>query len=191
MIRLRARPTPARPTAAPRGPAPHLLLSLIVAALVVSADQLTKAWALDRLAGGRDVHLVWTLRLHLTFNRGMAFSRGGGLGPVIAILAIVVVAVLVGSLRRAGGRGTLAAVAVGLVVGGAAGNIADRVARSGEGFLGGAVVDFIDLQWWPVFNLADAAITVGGALLLLTALRAERQRPAPATRPERDEPVQG
>ena len=61
------------------------------------------------------------------------------------------------------------AVAVGAVVGGAAGNLADRAFRRGDGgFLGGAVVDFIDLQWYPVFNVADMGV-VGGAILLLIA----------------------
>ena len=60
------------------------------------------------------------------------------------------------------------AVAVGLVLGGAAGNLTDRAFRAGTGFLGGAVIDFIDVQWYPVFNVADMAV-VGGALLLLLA----------------------
>jgi signal peptidase II len=60
---------------------------------------------------------------------------------------------------------------LGLVLGGALGNLADRVFRDGSGFLGGAVIDFIDLQWWPVFNVADIAVTVGGVLLVLTSTR--------------------
>jgi signal peptidase II len=71
----------------------------------------------------------------------------------------------------------VAAVAVGLVVGGAAGNILDRLFRSGDGFLKGEVVDFIDLQWWPVFNVADAAVVIGGILLLVsTALASDAAR---------------
>jgi signal peptidase II len=137
-----------------------------VAALVLAVDQLTKAWAVSALADGHDIDVVWTLRFHLTFNGGMAFSQGRGLGPVIGVVAIVVVAVLLISLRRAGS--VVASVAVGLVVGGAAGNIFDRLFRSGDGFLGGEVVDFIDLQWWPVFNVADAAVVIGGILLLVS-----------------------
>jgi signal peptidase II len=64
------------------------------------------------------------------------------------------------------------AVALGLVLGGALGNIVDRLLRTGDGFLGGAVVDFIDAQWWPVFNVADIAISCGGVLLLLVSVRA-------------------
>ena len=58
---------------------------------------------------------------------------------------------------------------LGLVLGGALGNLVDRAFREGSGFLGGAVVDFIDLQWWPVFNVADTAVSVGGVLLVFMA----------------------
>jgi signal peptidase II len=151
------------------------VITVAVAAAVVLADQLTKTWAVNALDDGHDVDLFWTLRFHLTFNGGMAFSQGRGLGPVIGVVAIVIVAVLLISLRRAGS--TVAAVAVGLVVGGAAGNILDRLFRSGDGFLKGEVVDFIDPQWWPVFNVADAAVVIGGILLLIsTALAADAGR---------------
>ncbi len=177
---MTAGPEPGRPPAsAGRRPGRKLSLSLAVAAAVVAADQLTKAWALDRLDGGREIHVVWTLRLRLTFNTGMAFSGGRGLGPVIGVVALVVIVGLLVSLRRGGAGGWVGAVALGLVVGGAVGNVADRVFRGDNGFLRGAVVDFIDLQWWPVFNVADAAITVGGVLLVLTSLLTERS-PAPA-----------
>jgi signal peptidase II len=70
---------------------------------------------------------------------------------------------------------------VGLVLGGALGNLTDRVFREGTGLLGGAVVDFVDLQWWPVFNVADAAVCVGALLLVLTAARDGEDEPAPAS----------
>jgi signal peptidase II len=151
------------------------VITAAVAGLVVLVDQLTKSWAVSALGDGHDVDVIWTLRFHLTFNGGMAFSQGRGLGPVIGIIAIIVVAVLLVSLRRTGS--TVAAVAVGLVVGGAAGNILDRLFRSGDGLLKGEVVDFIDLQWWPVFNVADAAVVIGGILLLVsTALASDATR---------------
>ncbi len=80
-------------------------------------------------------------------------------------------------------RNARTAVVIGLLVGGALGNLADRAFRSGlgsSGFLHGAVVDFIDLQWWPVFNVADAAIGVGAVLLVLFGLRPEPSAPAPS-----------
>lgn len=144
-----------------------LPVALGVAALVVLVDQLTKRWALDALSDGHTVHVWWTLQFSLTFNSGMAFSRGQGLGPVIGVVAFVVVIVLVGSLARTATG--IARFAVGLVVGGALGNLCDRLFRSGGGFLRGRVIDFIDLQWWPVFNVADAGIVVGGLVLLLAS----------------------
>ena len=109
---------------------------------------------------------MWTLELDLTFNTGAAFSRGEGFGPLIGIAAAVVAVGLLWSGRTVPNR--MGAVAVGLILGGAAGNLWDRAFREADGFLGGAVVDFIDLQWYPVFNVADMAV-VGGALLLLVA----------------------
>ena len=150
-------------------------LTVIVAIIVVVVDQLTKSWAVSNL-DDHDVHVVWTLRFHLSFNSGMAFSQGRGFGPLIGVIALVIVVVLLVSLRTGGSR--LTAVAVGLVVGGAAGNIIDRLFRSGSGVLGGAVVDFIDLQWWPVFNVADACVVVGGVLLLVSSLFSSRSGPA-------------
>ncbi len=140
------------------------LLTATVAAGVVAVDQVTKSLVLSRL-GGEPVHLFWTLRLNLSFNRGVAFSQGQGLGPVITVAALVLVVVLVVMSRTT--RGKLPAVALGLLIGGACGNLGDRLFRDH----GGAVIDFIDLQWWPIFNVADMAITVGAALLLLTGLR--------------------
>jgi signal peptidase II len=145
--------------------------SVLIAIVIVVVDQLTKAWALSVL-DDRDIDLFWTLRFHLTRNSGMAFSRGEGLGPVIGVLALIVVAALLISLRRQ--AGAAGAIAVGLVIGGAAGNVVDRLFRS-PGWLRGAVIDFIDLQWWPIFNVADMAITIGGLLLVLGNFSAARR----------------
>ena len=139
------------------------------AGAVLAADQLTKWWALHALDGGRVIDVVWTLRLRLVFNTGAAFSQFDGLGPVISVVAVIVAAVL---LRR----GTLAperrtSIALGSMAGGALGNLVDRLTRDGDGFLGGAVVDFIDVQWWPVWNVADMGIVIGGAALVLFARR--------------------
>jgi signal peptidase II len=144
------------------------LLAVVIAAAVVLIDQLTKHWAVHRLSGGRTVDVVGSLRFNLTYNSGMAFSRGKGLGPVIGVIALVVIVALLASLRRNGS--ILSTVGLGLLIGGAVGNILDRLFRDGNGFLGGTVVDFIDLQWWPVFNVADSAITVGGIILVVGSL---------------------
>ena len=120
-----------------------LAVTLAIAVTVLAADQGSKAWAL-RALDDRMIDVVWTLRLNLTFNSGMAFGRGRGWGPVIGIVATVVVVGLLVSLRSAGSR--ISTVAVGLIVGGALGNVADRLFR-GDGLLHGSVVDFIDFQW--------------------------------------------
>ncbi len=149
---------------------------LAIAAVVVLIDQLTKHWAVNELADGHVVDLVGSLRLNLAFNKGMAFSQAEGLGPIIGVVALIVVVVLLLSVGRSSSRWY--PLAVGLIIGGALGNIMDRLFR-GEGWLWGEVVDFIDVQWWPIFNLADVGVTVGGALLLLTGLLAPRLVPAP------------
>ena len=139
-----------------------------VAAVVIAVDQLTKTWAAHVLAD-RDIDLFWTFRFHLARNRGAAFSLNFASGGVTAILAIVVVIVLITVGRSLNTR--VGVLSLGLVLGGALGNLVDRLLRDGRGFLGGAVVDFIDFQWWPVFNVADAAVTIGGVLLVLTSAK--------------------
>ena len=131
------------------------------AAIVVVVDQLTKAWAVNRLSAGRIIDVVGSLRFNLAFNQGAAFSVGDGwnLGPWIAVLALVVVSILVFTGPTA--RGRFGAIAIGLVAGGALGNLLDRAFRSGSGFMGGRVIDWIDVQWWPVFNVADSAVCIG------------------------------
>ncbi|MCU1504819.1 MAG: lspA [Ilumatobacteraceae bacterium] len=148
-----------------------LAISLGIAAVVVLLDQLTKHWALSALTDHTE-HVIWTLQLNLSFNSGMAFSRGQGIGPIIGAAAIVVVAGLALSARRVGSP--LAVIAAGLITGGAIGNLADRLFR-GRGWLHGSVIDFIDLQWFPIFNVADAAITSGGVLFFLWSLLGQRQ----------------
>jgi signal peptidase II len=140
-------------------------LLVAAAAGVAALDQLTKQLALSHLKDG-DAHVAGSLRFRLEFNTGSAFSVGSGRGGLIGLLAIGMVLAMLWLARDV--RGRVQALALGLVLGGAISNLADRVLRDGSGFLGGAVVDFVDLQWWPVFNLADSAIVVGAILLALT-----------------------
>ena len=135
---------------------------------VLAADQLTKAWAVAALESG-PVHVLGPLRLALVYNEAGAFGLGGAFVPFLAVAALVVVLVMATTGTAA--TRPLVAVALGLLVGGAVGNVVDRLFRGSGGFLEGAVVDFLDLGFWPVFNLADAAITCG-CLLLLWAGRA-------------------
>lgn len=148
----------------------------VASAVVLCGDQITKTWATSAL-DDQIIDLVWTLRLRLVHNTGFAFSAGSGLGPVLALAAIVIVALLWSSRRRVGS--VWGAIGLGGIIGGALGNLADRVFR-GAAWGRGAVVDFIDLQWWPIFNVADASITVGLAIVLFDLYRNERRSAAAA-----------
>ena len=144
------------------------VLLLSVAAAILLADQLTKLWALRALADG-SIHLFWTIRLRLVFNQGTAFGLGSSFAPVITVAAIVVALLLLVLTWSNTRRGV--AVLAGLVFGGALGNLGDRAFRD-DGFFGGSVVDFVDPQWWPVFNVADAAISIGVVLFAILGVRA-------------------
>ena len=144
-----------------------------VAAGVLLLDRLTKLWAERALGEPRDV-IPGVLTLRLTTNSGGAFSLGNRAPLLFAAAAILVsAAIAITSLRP---RSRVHAVALGLILGGALGNLLDRALR-GPGLSGG-VIDFIDLHVWPVFNIADSAIVIGAALLALAALRegAHRER---------------
>ena len=162
MTDTRARPdSDGKPSVMGRLAVPPVVLVIAVAVLVL--DQVTKTVALEALSGRAPIDLFWTLRLRLSFNSGAAFGLGRGITPFLTVAAVVLLVVLLGVSRTAPSQ--LARVALGLVVGGAMGNVADRLFRDH----GGAVVDFIDFQWWPVFNVADIGITVGAVLLVFAS----------------------
>lgn len=153
--------------AAERGPQalPYFFL-LTVAMTVVFIDQVTKHLAQTSLSDGRFVDLFGgLLRLDYTENTGAAFSVFRSGGSVFVLIAIVVSVGILVYYRRAASAARIVRIALGLILGGALGNLVDRVRL-------GYVVDFIDLRWWPVFNLADSAIVIGVALLLLSSLKA-------------------
>lgn len=149
-----------RPGAGPR----RLAVTVAVTAAVIAFDQLTKWWAVERLTNDT-IDLVWTLRLRLIRNYGGSFGVGQGRGAVIAVIGLVVTAALLVMAWRT--KSTAARVAFGFFMGGALGNIIDRVLASEDGWFNGGVVDFIDLQWWPVFNVADVSLFIGVGILLL------------------------
>jgi signal peptidase II len=153
-------------TDAPARSSASKLVAFVLIAVVIVLDQLTKHWSLNALNAGRTIAIFWTLQLNLVFNSGMAFSQGQGVGRIIGVLAIGVVIGLLMSLRKP--MTMMTVIGTGLLIGGACGNILDRMFR-GDGWLSGAVVDFIDLQWFPVFNVADSAVTVGAGFLILGA----------------------
>ncbi len=143
-------------------------LGLLTAAAVVAADQLTKLWAEQALADGDVAIIPGLLRLHLIENTGAAFGLLPQGGRLLGLAAVVAVGVVSWALSTSTRR--YDAVALGLIMGGAIGNLVDRLWR-GPGILDGAVIDWIDLSFWPTFNLADSGITVGAVLLVLASLR--------------------
>jgi signal peptidase II len=140
-----------------------------VAALtvIVAIDQLTKAWAVSALADGPEHVIGDFLVFALARNGGSAFSRFQGYTTVLAVLAIVIALFVARAVRQATDRWML--VGLVLVLGGALGNLGDRLVRS-PGFLRGHVVDFVAVGWWPVFNVADSCVTIGAVLLILRTL---------------------
>jgi signal peptidase II len=175
---LSAEPEDARdegsgPVAAPaRRPRTRLLLA--IAAGVLLLDLGSKLLVVATLDRGEDVRLLGGA-LHLTHarNTGAAFSFAQGFTVVFTLIAVAVAVVIVRASRRLFSLGW--AVALGLVLGGSVGNLVDRVFRD-PGFLRGGVVDFISVfapggEFFPIFNLADSAITCGGILGAVMALR--------------------
>jgi len=137
------------------------------AAAIVLADRLTKLWMLDAFAPGERLPVTGFFNLVLVFNKGAAFSflagASGWQTPVFAAISGVAAVVITVLILRNPGKRMLCA-ALGLILGGALGNLWDRL-------LWGHVVDFLDFHaagWhWPAFNVADSAISVGAALLIL------------------------
>ena len=154
-----------------------LLRGLATAAVVVVLDQLSKTLVLtffaDRTLSGRAT-VTSFFNLSLTYNRGISFGLfNGGAGMnvlVFSLMAAAIVSVLIFWLRRVSSPPL--AVAIGLIIGGAVGNVIDRLRL-------GAVVDFLDFHLgglhWPAFNLADSAICIGVAAMLLDGLVFRRE----------------
>lgn len=163
------RPAPA----AVRRPA-RVGLFVVAATVVLAADVVSKAIVVAHLEGGEPVRLLdGALYLDAARNSGAAFSLGTGMTVVLTLVALVVVVVIVRFARRLRSRGW--AVALGMVLGGALGNLADRMLRS-PGALRGHVVDWIsvfgpDGSRFAIFNLADSGIVCGGTLAVLLMLR--------------------
>jgi signal peptidase II len=141
------------------------------AAAVLALDQLLKHLVVSNLAGRPPVDVIGdVVQLRYTTNSGGAFSLFTGAPLFFGVMAIVIAGGIVYASRRARPLGML--VVLGLILGGALGNLADRLFR-GEGLLRGEVVDFVKVGIWPVFNLADSCVVVGGILLALLLGRAE------------------
>ena len=140
------------------------LTTLAVALGVIVADQFTKSLA-EAHVGETPHHVIGPFGLELTYNTGSSFSLFQGSSGPLALLSIGLIVVL----GVVGVRAKEAPLrfGIGLMMGGAAGNLLDRAFRNHHG----GVVDFITLSHWPTFNLADSAITVGTAVVIITLLR--------------------
>jgi signal peptidase II len=138
------------------------VVAFVIAALVVVADWVTTSLVVDHL---HDVRHVWgPFGLALTFNSGFAFSLFSGRAAAITVLlciGVVVLAVVVAQVKT-----MPLAIGAGLVLGGAVGNLGQRIA----GGHGGQVPDFITLDYWPTFNAADACVTIGVIVVVVALL---------------------
>ena len=164
---LAARPDGA-PAAGRRQSVPRReLLFLIAAALVFLIDQVTKSLAVYYLLPLVSVRLAGFFQLTYVENRGAAFGVLQNQTLFFVVLGLVVVAGLALSYRHLPGISPLLNVCLGLQLGGALGNLVDRLRQ-------GYVVDFVDLTWWPVFNVADAAIVLGVSVIAYYLIRGPR-----------------
>lgn len=161
---------------------------LLIALIVLSLDQATKALVVDRLPLGASwapwPDLAYIFQFTHTTNSGMAFGLFQGGSTILTIAALATVALLLGYARRVGAAHPLLLVALGLILGGALGNLTDRLTR-------GAVVDFIDVGPFWIFNVADSGVVVGGILLALSMWHLDSPAPAPVPPTETQEMEHG
>ncbi|HEX3909024.1 MAG TPA: signal peptidase II [Mycobacteriales bacterium] len=140
----------------------------VTALVVLAADVVSKVLVVAKLSDRSPVHVIGhVLQLTVTRNGGAAFSVGTGATILFTAVAVVVVVIIARTARRLRSRAW--AVAFGMLLGGALGNLSDRLFRS-PGVFRGHVVDWIELPHWPIFNLADSAIVLGGVLAVLLSL---------------------
>jgi signal peptidase II len=144
-----------------------------VAAAVLGLDQATKAWALTILRD-RVIHIAPGLELRLAYNNGFSFGLGADYGPLVSVIVLVIASLLARAALRE--SNTTRSLLLAAVLGGALGNIVDRVVRADAGLLSGSVVDFIAVTWYAVFNVADMFVVCSALLLVLLELR---HRPEP------------
>jgi signal peptidase II len=154
--------------AASAGRAPSRGLAPLIVGVVVLLDQLTKAWVVAQYSDAPLSIIGNDVEIHVARNSGGAFSTFTNATVVLAVLAIGLTIWLVRTLRKTTDRATI--IALALVLGGAIGNLCDRVFRS-PGVLRGHVVDFFRVGSFPSFNVADSAITIGAILLIVLSFR--------------------
>ena len=153
--------------------------AVVIAA--IAADQLTKLIVSTQLAFDESLHVLGPFSIHHVQNSGIAFGFFAQATGLVIVLTLVAIGWMIVYFSRSGARHPLLPVAVGLLIGGSVSNLADRIRL-------GHVTDFLDLRYWPAFNLADSFIVIGVAILLGALVSADRapRRPRgldPARRP--------
>ncbi len=143
-------------------------MPFFTALAVFSLDRFTKIAALKVLQAGQSVEVIpGFLRITLVLNDGAAFGLFKGKSYIFALISLAVIIAITAYLVRGGALRKPISIGSGLILGGALGNLADRMVF-------GRVVDFIDLGIWPVFNIADSCITIGAAILIFAALSVKK-----------------
>ena len=161
------------------GPAQWIALAAIALA-AIAADQLTKHIVTSTLALDEGDHVLGPLWIHHVQNSGIAFGLFASATPAVIVLTGIAVAWMLVFFARSGARHPVLPVALGLVIGGSVSNLLDRVRL-------GYVTDFVDLRWWPAFNLADSFIVIGVIVLVCALVFSEREPRRP--RSVRDAPA--
>jgi signal peptidase II len=151
---------------------PQWVSLVAVGSAAVIADQLTKAIVTSRLDLGDEVHVVGPFSLHHVTNSGIAFGLFASATSIVILLTSVAVAWMLYFFARSGARHPVLPVALGLVIGGSVSNLIDRIRL-------GHVTDFLDVRYWPAFNLADTFIVVGVAALLMALVLSDRKAARP------------
>lgn len=149
------------------GPLQWIALATVACA-ALAADQVTKYIVTSKLSLDQSTHVFGSFYIHHVRNSGIAFGFFSQATPVVIVLTGAAVVWMLAFFARSGARHPILPVALGLVIGGSISNLLDRVRL-------GYVTDFLDLRWWPAFNLADSFIVVGVLVLLGALVLAERE----------------
>jgi signal peptidase II len=148
---------------------------IAVAAAAIAGDQITKEIVTSELGFDQSVRVLGPLSLHRVQNSGIAFGLFSSATVLVTVLTTIAVAWMIVFFARSGARHPVLPAALGLLIGGSVSNLVDRVRL-------GHVTDFLDIGWWPAFNLADSFIVIGVAILLVALIVADR-RPKQTPRP--------
>ncbi len=156
----------------------HWVALAAVALAALLADQVTKAIVVAQLPFGDSIHVLGPLSIHHVRNSGIAFGLFSAWAGAVTLLTVGALAWMLGYFARSGARHPVLPIALGLLVGGSAGNLADRLRL-------GHVTDFLDLGFWPAFNLADIFIVTGVGILVAALVAADREPKADPPRGRR------